>query len=276
MSVSASTTAVSSSGLTLPDPVPEFSETNNQIEGIDEADIVKTDGKRIYAIGGHTLLIYNAFSDPDSPNPKKLGTVNLENYLDAGGFIPLPDDGSVSISASDSRLAYGGKKTFAASDILIQGDKILVIGQARQVTPVKFFTITASLGWPLQVRTMNTVIVLVLDAGATPASPKLVKFHEIEGTYVTARKTGGKAYLVLGQAPFLDRPTSFNLKTSIANGDDFESSDVLPVYRGSASGSFVPITQCTDVGFIPGLFYQSLVTVASIDMISGAWGGASS
>lgn len=74
----------------------------------------------------------------------------------------------------------------------------------------------------------------------------------------------------------MDRPTSFNLKSSIENGDDFESSDVLPVYRGAPGGTFAPITQCTDVGFIPGLFYQSLVTVASIDMSTGAWGGASS
>jgi uncharacterized secreted protein with C-terminal beta-propeller domain len=40
---------------------PDYSETNVQVEGIDEGDIVKTDGQYIYAISGnHDLVIFTA------------------------------------------------------------------------------------------------------------------------------------------------------------------------------------------------------------------------
>ena len=38
----------------------DYSKTNNQVEGVEEADIVKTDGKYIYYITGKKLVIVNA------------------------------------------------------------------------------------------------------------------------------------------------------------------------------------------------------------------------
>ena len=40
---------------------PEQSTTNNQVAGVDEADIVKNDGKYIYTISGHSLFIVAAY-----------------------------------------------------------------------------------------------------------------------------------------------------------------------------------------------------------------------
>jgi uncharacterized secreted protein with C-terminal beta-propeller domain len=39
----------------------DFSETNVQVEGVDEADIIKTDGKYIYAVAKNNLFIVNAY-----------------------------------------------------------------------------------------------------------------------------------------------------------------------------------------------------------------------
>jgi len=44
-----------------PGVASEFSETNIQVAGVDEADIVKTDGKYIYFVTGNSLLIINAY-----------------------------------------------------------------------------------------------------------------------------------------------------------------------------------------------------------------------
>ena len=41
--------------------VQEFSETNNQVTGVDEADIIKTDGDYIYTISGNVLYIIKAY-----------------------------------------------------------------------------------------------------------------------------------------------------------------------------------------------------------------------
>jgi len=41
--------------------VPDYSTTNIQVEGVDEADIVKTDGKYIYFISGQNVIILRAY-----------------------------------------------------------------------------------------------------------------------------------------------------------------------------------------------------------------------
>ena len=42
---------------------PDFSETNNQVASVDEADIIKTDGNYIYTISGSTVFIVSAGAD---------------------------------------------------------------------------------------------------------------------------------------------------------------------------------------------------------------------
>lgn len=49
--------AMADSGVSPPTPTPEHSETNNQVVGVDEADIVKTDGNYVYLIIGGRVRI---------------------------------------------------------------------------------------------------------------------------------------------------------------------------------------------------------------------------
>lgn len=44
----------------------DFSETNVQVAGIDEADLIKTDGEYIYTISGNTLFIIKAYPGEDA------------------------------------------------------------------------------------------------------------------------------------------------------------------------------------------------------------------
>jgi len=44
----------------------DFSKTNIQVEGVDEADVVKTDGNYLYLVSNYTLIIYDT-SDPTKP-----------------------------------------------------------------------------------------------------------------------------------------------------------------------------------------------------------------
>ncbi|MBJ7329289.1 MAG: beta-propeller domain-containing protein [Solirubrobacteraceae bacterium] len=67
------------------DATEEFSTTNVQETGIDEPDIVKTDGKRLFVVAGTQLWSYDVTGDV----PKKLGTLDLEG---PGGEILLRGD----------------------------------------------------------------------------------------------------------------------------------------------------------------------------------------
>lgn len=53
--------ATATTGGSEPSGSPEYSTTNIQVAGVDEADIVKTDGTNIYTISGKTLRILRAY-----------------------------------------------------------------------------------------------------------------------------------------------------------------------------------------------------------------------
>lgn len=55
----------------------EYSETNIQVEGVDEADIVKNDGKYIYMVSGKKLIILNAYP---AESLEILSETNLTDY----------------------------------------------------------------------------------------------------------------------------------------------------------------------------------------------------
>jgi len=64
----------------------DYSTTNIQVEGVDEADIVKNDGKYIYAVTGSKITIVNAYP---AENMKIASEINLTNNV---GEIFINDD----------------------------------------------------------------------------------------------------------------------------------------------------------------------------------------
>jgi len=54
----------------------DFSGTNVQEAGVDEPDVLKTDGRRVVAVTGETLRVL----DVTGPAPRALGTLKLEGY----------------------------------------------------------------------------------------------------------------------------------------------------------------------------------------------------
>jgi inhibitor of cysteine peptidase len=54
----------------------EFSETNNQVASVDEADIIKTDGDYIYTVSGDTLFIVKAYPGEDAD---VVSTIEFDN-----------------------------------------------------------------------------------------------------------------------------------------------------------------------------------------------------
>ncbi len=54
----------------------DYSQTNNQVESVDEADLIKTDGEYIYTLSGNTLYIIKAYPGEEA---EILSTVTLDN-----------------------------------------------------------------------------------------------------------------------------------------------------------------------------------------------------
>jgi len=63
----------------------EFSETNNQVSNVDEADIIKTDGDYIYTVSGNTLFIVHAYPGETAEVVSKTNFDNMPTSLFING-----------------------------------------------------------------------------------------------------------------------------------------------------------------------------------------------
>ncbi len=89
--------------LTSNDKGSNYSDTNVQVDGVDEADIVKTDGEYIYVLRKNNLLIFKA----DGENTTLVSTVK--------------------VAESDSETADGRYVSEYASELYVSGDTAIVL-----------------------------------------------------------------------------------------------------------------------------------------------------
>jgi inhibitor of cysteine peptidase len=85
--------SVSDVGLSAPAPqkmtAPDYSKTNVQVVGVDEADIVKTDGKFIYAVSGKNLFLIEATPAENSNIVSKIEfkSTPTEIYINGNSLV---------------------------------------------------------------------------------------------------------------------------------------------------------------------------------------------
>lgn len=140
----------------------EYSTTNNQVESVDEADLIKTNGDYIYTVTDETLFIV------DTKNPQEAQVIATYEFEQVAQSLFLEDDVLVVFSYS-----YNRPEMF--SDLIIEK-----IGS-----------------WPRQ--GMTTVSFMDIS---NPVEPKLVEEYQLEGRYDTARLSQGYVYLILHQTPY--------------------------------------------------------------------------
>lgn len=150
-------------------PPADHSETNNQEKGVDEPDLVKTDGKRILALTNGKL-----------------------EYVDVSGATPALA-GSLTLPAGSGQL-------------LVSGDHVLVIADAGSV-PVPMDDVVVNDG-PVRgpasgvsapYRSPGTTLTLV-DI-ADPGAMKVLHSITIDGTFVSARMVAGQTRVVTSSHP---------------------------------------------------------------------------
>lgn len=155
----------------------DYSTTNVQEQGVDEPDVVKTDGKTIFAVANGVLHAI----DTTSGTPKLVGTVKL-------------DEG------------YG-------HELLLHGDRLLVVQNAwLQVESSSSGTAPSGSGSgssgvsssPIAYPIGRPVTRLTEIDVSDPAAMKVVRYERDDGEYVSARMTGDTVRIVLAsRAPIM-------------------------------------------------------------------------
>jgi inhibitor of cysteine peptidase len=90
----------------------EYSSTNIQVEGVDEADVIKNDGKYIYVVSGNKVVIVDAFP---ADNMKVLSEINLS---DSVGEIFVNGNRLVVFTRQYSPILYGGIRCMAIGCVM--------------------------------------------------------------------------------------------------------------------------------------------------------------
>jgi len=150
----------------------DYSRTNVQVEGVDEGDWAKTDGRFIYQISGNRVLI----ADIRNPDAMQLAAA-LDYSEDEHQFMPRE------LYASSGRLVVIGmssRPTEPSADGDASPDNASEAGDIMIWPPVRELLFT-------------TAKVYALDENGTAS---LIRELEIEGRHAASRMIGGALYLV--------------------------------------------------------------------------------
>lgn len=161
---------------------PDFSGTNNQENGVDEPDIVKTDGKRIVTLTGNRLTVVEATG---------------------------------AVAGAVRKVSIGGD-TFSPGELLMVGDRALVFGTSYDASSGGPKPMPAGRGiavdsYPGHYGSGSATITEV-DLSGTGA-PKVGTTLKIDGAYLTGRLVGSTVRVVVRSVPKgLDFVTPQNAK----------------------------------------------------------------
>ncbi|HOQ36511.1 MAG TPA: beta-propeller domain-containing protein [Acetivibrio sp.] len=206
----------------------DYSTTNVQVQGVDEADVVKTDGKYIYQVNRDRIVIIKAY-----------GTVTEDAY-----------------SSSKMKIMSTLKFTddnFTPQELYIDGDYMVAIGmhyEESPYVPYKKYEDRMSI-LPYYPR-KSTAKAIVFDI-KNRADVKKLREVEVEGDYISSRKIDNVLYLITN-------------KNSGAYYEDDKLRIQTPTYRDTAvSKDYVEIG-CPDIRYFPDSKEANFLNIAAFDI----------
>jgi inhibitor of cysteine peptidase len=243
----------------------DHSETNVQVQGVDESDIVKTDGQYIYQVNGNRIIIAKAYP---ADQMSIVNTITFDSetfypseiYLDSRYLIVIgntyysipvavdetavsggiaPDQGAAETTAAGSTGSSGSSSGSASSpEATIEEPST---DKGRDMMP------------PIYYQTRETVRVLIYNI-EDPANASLVRDFEVEGYYISSRKIDSDLYLVTNRYIYSYYAQEMNEQT------------LLPWYRDSAKGEDFTAVGYDSIRYFPDGQEASYLIITGLDL----------
>jgi uncharacterized secreted protein with C-terminal beta-propeller domain len=162
----------------------EFSQTNIQVEGVDEADFVKNDDKYIYIIAQNKIVIVDAY-------PAEKAKILSKTDIEGEGY---------------------------ASNLFVNGDRLILFTTANEES-----YIIPEFGYRPEMRSSQRTHAYVYDI-SDRSEPELVKDYSVSGSYDDARMIGDYVYFIAKDYVYyyndiIDLPVLKDEKTTILRPD---------------------------------------------------------
>jgi hypothetical protein len=202
----------------IPLAAPTTDTTNTQVKGVDEADLIETDGKYLYQVNGQTLTIVDV---QDRANLKIATQLAIPSPWGFGGK-------ALDASAFTIGGPSGGWNNI--DGMYLQGDRLTVISTGWSPQPAALgsnltsnstFPIWGNLGQP-------QVQVTVLDV-ADPSRVSVLEVSVMEGSLVTSRAIGDEVFVLTSNA--------WSLPAPLVIPDKSDNNIVVPPIVAPAIGS---------------------------------------
>lgn len=193
---SSSSSGASSSGSTT--SAESHSNTNNQVEGVDEADITKNDGKYIYTISGNKVVIVNSYPANEMNIESEINLSNVNNLYVNGDKLIVLSQGYIYhepvYSGSGSGSGSGEGNTGSATSNGVAAD-----------TAVASKMIAPCYGYRCGGYSDSVTNVFVYDI-KDRKNPVLESNLSFEGNYVDSRMINNNVYLISSKYANIDNP----------------------------------------------------------------------
>ena len=267
-----------------------YSETNTQVAGVDESDIVKTDGRYIYQVRGNVVTIFDAYPAAQLKVVVSLtfadeGFVPSDLYLDGGRLVVIGR--SVLMSAEKEFNPATDIKEYpidappgkAASTTFVVATEPaapptpppavdLPSTGGQSVSPVKPTEPATAPGAAISVVPPDSPSIMPIWRGRWySGTTKVVVFDirdmqnvaivrevEVDGEYLTSRKIDSRLFIVANKHPNWGGPI------------------VLPQVRDSAIGKDPVAIKPADIRYFPGQNVSSYLLIGSLDLNDNASG----
>lgn len=181
----------------------DYSQTNIQVEGVDEADIIKNDGEYIYCIINTSLYVL----DVRDPQNMKVAAVITDDFALTdyyAYYLDLFYDSDTKTLSVISNYYYGG------SDVIYPSEPI-IFDEGSGTASVQ-----GSYGYPSQECTK----IVTYDVSDAYAPEEIRTFYQ-EGYYISSRRIDDTVYLVTSQSLWYDSAAApEELIPSISDGKD--------------------------------------------------------
>lgn len=214
----------------------DYSTTNVQVQGVDESDVIKTDGKYIYHVNGGRIVIMKAYPAKDM---KIAGTISysdnkfspFEMYVDEKYLVVLGN--------------YYNEETYVTRDSVKGSDSTpeALKEQVKYICP--------------SVYTRNMVKAIIYDIN-DKNNPKQLREIEIEGGYISSRKIGSRIYFVTNK--YIDYYLYKN--DIIENGEHY----LLPLYRDSKLGGSYKNIDYSKIHYFPEVIEPNYMIIAGLNI----------
>lgn len=236
---------------TSSEPTNDYSQTNTQVQGVDEADWAKTDGRFMYQISGSRVIIAD-ISNPDQPRLA-------------------------------AELKYENDEGFQPQQLYIDRNQLIVIGQSAIMVEAQpepsselkmaIEPVGKRMIWPPH-QTTSTVKTYLYELSES-GKPELKRQLEQEGSYLSSRKIGDALYIVTNKYsygfPVYNGLTTKEKSDGEVSKEQQELAQQLtrsfePIYRDSAISKDALTISLEDIRYFPEPADNSMMLVGSVDL----------